>query len=288
MLQQLDQTWTLVIGIGVVEVEFGGTKHIHDRVKDTELSSCQRSNHDATGQESDSAELDKSDLLGDVHQTRHHGSSAAGSLLVDFGKKRIRRVRDNGRGNSGNDTRSQRDGEVRAAAQLSRCLAKSKVGTVSDSALHDELGAGVGDLLRQNGEEAGIETTETFRPPHFTETIGQTRAPGWVRDGSNANSFQGAQENVSNELSSSGSTNVDAGLILPCLLLAQVLDGIDLEELHSTKLEPSLDKVPSGGCSKARRQGHGSFLANDLPKATNETLVVLHTEETNDNNNDCE
>mmetsp|Transcript_25561 Transcript_25561/g.43325 ORF Transcript_25561/g.43325 Transcript_25561/m.43325 type:complete len:140 (+) Transcript_25561:16-435(+) len=97
----------LMLLVGVVEVEFRCAQSIHYCVEDTELTSSKSSNHNATGQESNCAEVDKSNLLGNVHQTSHHRSISTSTLLVNLGEKSISRVRDNGSGNSSNNTGSQ-------------------------------------------------------------------------------------------------------------------------------------------------------------------------------------
>ena len=50
----------------VVEVEFLGTGDIHDNIEQQELAGSQRTNHDTPGSETDSTELEKSDLRGDI------------------------------------------------------------------------------------------------------------------------------------------------------------------------------------------------------------------------------
>ena len=264
-----------MLGVRVVEMELGSSQGTHDSVKDTELSSCQGSNHEATGNETNRAELDKANLLGNVDKTGNHGSGTAGSLLVDLGKKGVSGVRDNGRCNSGNNTRSQRDGKVHSWGDFGRCLAHGNVGVVSDSSLDHKLGASVRDLLGQNGEESSVESTKSFGSPHFAKAVSQSSTPGGVRDGANTNSFQWAEEAVSDKLSSGSGPNVNARLVFPGLLFAKVLDGIDLEVFDSSKLEPSLDKVPSSSGSETGGQGHGSLLGNDLSETSDQTLVVL-------------
>ena len=79
--------------VGVVEVEFRCAQSIHYCVEDTELTSSKSSNHNATGQESNCAEVDKSNLLGNVHQTSHHWSISTSTLLVNLGEKSISRAK---------------------------------------------------------------------------------------------------------------------------------------------------------------------------------------------------
>lgn len=56
----------LVLLGGVVEVEFGGSKSTHDRVENTELSSRQGTNHDATRGQTNGAQLPETNLTGNV------------------------------------------------------------------------------------------------------------------------------------------------------------------------------------------------------------------------------
>jgi len=101
-----------------VEVELGSAEGTHNRVKDTELAGREGSDHDATGGEALSAELDNTSLLGDVDEARDDATAAAGASLVDLGEKRVGGVRDDGSHDTGDDTRGERDGDVGATAAL--------------------------------------------------------------------------------------------------------------------------------------------------------------------------
>lgn len=66
---------------------------------------------------------------------------------------------------------------------------------------------------------------------------------GGVRDGLDTDGLEGAQEQVSNELSHSRGGEVDGGSVLPGLPLSELLGEVHLEELDSSELEPSLHEV---------------------------------------------
>mmetsp|Transcript_42049 Transcript_42049/g.64753 ORF Transcript_42049/g.64753 Transcript_42049/m.64753 type:complete len:332 (-) Transcript_42049:37-1032(-) len=264
-----------LIRSGVVEVVLGCAQCSHNSVENTELSSRKGTDHYATGCETDRAQLKESDFRGNIRQTGHHGTVSTGSLLVDLGKKSISRVGDDGRSNSSNDTRKKRNSKIYGAANLSRCLSHRGVNRIGSTSLDDEFGASVWDLLRKDGKETSVETSNSFGLGHFRETIGKTVAKFRVRDRTNADGFQGTKENVSNELGTSSRSNVDGGLAIPGLFFSHVFDGVDLEKFNSSEFEPSLNEISGSGGSKSGGQCHSTLFGNNLTESTNQPLVVL-------------
>jgi hypothetical protein len=224
-------------------MELGCSKSAHDSVKDAELSSSQRTNHDATGNETDGAELNESHLTGDFEKAGDHWTITASSLLVNLRKKGISRVGDDCRGNTSNDTRKQGNTKAGGLADFTRVFAHANEDGIGNATLDDELGAGVRNLLKENGNKTGVESHKTFRLGHLGKTIAQTSRPCRVRYGTDTDSLQRTQENIGDELCTSGSTEVNAGLVIPSLLFSQVLRSLNFEIFDSTKLEPSLNEV---------------------------------------------
>jgi hypothetical protein len=259
----------------IVEMEFGGAQGVHDSVKDSELSSRQGTNHDATRSESDGAQIDKANFLGNVHEPGNQGSGSTSSLLVDLGKESISGVGDNGRSHTGNDTGKERDTKGHAGSGIFRSHLHGRINSVRDGTLHDKLGARVRNLLGQNGNKSRVESTDSFRCCHLVESIHETVGPCRVRNGTDTDRFQGTEKDIRNKLGTGRRTNVNGGLVFPGLFFTHGLSGVDLEELDSTELEPSLDKVSNGSGAQTSRQGHGTLFGNDLLESTNQTSVVL-------------
>ena len=93
----------LVIG-GVVEVELLSADHGHDGVEDSELTGGECTDHDTTGTEAGKAEFLEALSLGNVDETRDGSTITTCSLLVDLGEESVGRVRDDGSGDTGDDT----------------------------------------------------------------------------------------------------------------------------------------------------------------------------------------
>jgi len=264
-----------MIGVGVVEVELARAKGVHDGVEDTELSGGEGTDHDATGEKTDSAKVDEASLAGNSHEAGHHGSLSSGSLLVDLGEEGVGGVGNDGGGNTGNDTGGERDTNIGSRGELSGGLAHGSVDGIGGGALDGELGHGVGDLLAEDGDEAGVEAANALGLEHLDEAIGEAVAELGIGHGADADGLEGAEEEIGDELGTGGGSEVDGGLVVPGGLLAHLLDGLDLEELDTAELEPALDEVTSGGGAEASGQGHGALFGNDLAESADKTGVVL-------------
>ena len=182
---------------------------------------------------------------------------------------------DDGGGNSGNNTRSQRDTKVATLAKLVGRRSHGVVDGVSSGSLNSEFGHGVGDLLEKDGAKTSVKSTNSILGKHFTEAVSQSAAEVRVRDGANSDSLKRAEEDVSDGLSSGSGSKVNRGLHLPSLLLSETPGGIDLEKLDSAKLEETLDEVSPAGGAKASEESSGSLLTDDLLESTDQALVVL-------------
>ena len=264
----------LVLLVGVVEVELRSAQSTHYSIEDSELSSSKGSNHDTTGQKSNCAKVHKSNLLGNVHQTDHHGTISSSTLLVNLGKKGISRVRNNGSGNSGNDTRHQGHSNIGSTGKLSGCLAHGSIDGISGRSLHGELSHGVRDLFGKDGEETRIKSTNSLGLQNLSKSIGKTVAELGVRHGTDTHGLQGTEENISNGLSNGGRCQVNWNLVVPCLFLSQGLNCLNFEEFYSTEFEPALDEVSKSSGTETGGKSHGSLLGNNLTHTTDEAGVV--------------
>ena len=258
-----------------MEVEFAGAKGTHDGVEDTELSGGEGTDHDATGEKPDSAKVDEASLAGNSHETGHHGALSTGSLLVDLGEEGVGGVGDDGGGNTGNDTGGEGDTDVGSRGKLSRGLAHGTVDGIGGFALDGELGHGVGNLLAEDGDKAGVEAANTLSLEHLDGAVGEAVAELGVGNGTDTDGLKGAEEDIGDGLGAGGGSEVDGGLVVPGGLFAHLLDGLNLEVLNTAELEPALDEVTSGGGTEAGGKGHGALLGNDLTESTDETGVVL-------------
>jgi hypothetical protein len=259
-------------------MELGCTQGVHDSVEDTELTGSEGTNHDATWDKTNGAELVETNLLGNIGETGQHWTITSGTGLVDLGEEGIGRMRDNRSGNSSNDTGTEGDSKVGSRGEFVWGLAHCSVHGVGNVTLDSELSHGVWNLLGKNWEETRVETHDTFVLGHFCETVGEAVAELWVRDGADANGLKRAKENIGNSFGASSGDEVDGGLVLPGLLFSETGDNVDLDKLHSSELEPTLDEVSDGGSTKTGSKSHGSLFGNDLTESSDKTPVVLSFE----------
>ena len=264
-----------MVGVGVVEVELAGAKGVHDGVEDTELSGGEGTDHDATGEKTDSAKVDEASLAGNSHEAGHHGSLSSGSLLVDLGEEGVGGVGDDGGGNTGNDTGGEGDTDVGSRGEISGGLAHGSVDGIGGGTLDGELGHGVRDLLGEDGGKAGVEAADALGLEHLDEAIGEAVAELGVGNRTDTDGLEGAEEEIGDELGTGSGSEVDGGLVLPRPLLSHVLDSVNFEKLDSAELEPALDEVSGSGGAEAGGQGPGTLLSDDGAEATDQACVIL-------------
>eukprot|EP00760_Papus_ankaliazontas_P004395 PhM_4_TR11858/c0_g1_i1/m.65910 len=260
-----------------MEVEFLGAGHSHRDVEDGELACRERADHDAAGAETREAQLLEANVAGEVEQTGGDAARAAGrGALVDERQERVGGVRDDRGGNTGDRAGREGDGHLRAVRGLREVDAGALADGLSGGALDGELGHGVGDLLEQNGAEAGVEALEdAVGGDDLGEGRDEARGKLGVRHETDARGLEGAQEDVGDELGAGGGRQVDTRAVVPCLLLSEGLDHVDLEELHAAELEPALDEVADGRGAEARGETSHALVGDDLLEATQHTAVVL-------------
>lgn len=143
-----------------MEVELLGTDGSHDDIENTELSSGKSSDHDPSGDKSDSAESVHTFLSGDVLESCEHTSGATSSSLVDLGEEGISGVRDGGSDDTSNNTRLERYNDVLSFGELIGGLSLSLVDHLRSLTLNSELSHGVRNLFAENGDESRVEATD--------------------------------------------------------------------------------------------------------------------------------
>lgn len=154
---------------GVDEVELLGSNHAHDDIENTELSSGKSTDHDPSGDESDSAESVESFFGSDVSESRDHGSFTTSSLLVDLGEEGISGVRDGGGDDTSNNTRLERDDDVLSLGAGFGAASLHAVDHFGGFTLDGKLGHGVRNLLAEEGDKSRVESVDDshFRNESF-------------------------------------------------------------------------------------------------------------------------
>jgi len=103
---------------GIMKVELLSPCQIHNKVKDTELTSGQGTNHHAPGAETSEAQLLESHLPGKIHQPGWDASGAScGLWLVDQGEQCISGVRNDSGSNTSDSTRRKSNSHLSAVGR---------------------------------------------------------------------------------------------------------------------------------------------------------------------------
>ena len=96
-----------------------------------------------------------------------------------------------------------------------------------------------------------------------------------VADKADAAGLVRAEEDVRDELGHRGRGKVDAVAVVPGRLLADLVGDVDLEELHTSELEPALDEVALARRHEAGEERAGALARDNLADAADEPLVVF-------------
>lgn len=260
----------------VVEVELLGTNGAHDDIEDTELSGGKGTDHDPSGDESNSAESVHTFLSSDVLDAAEHTTVTTGSSFVDLGEEGIGGVRDGGGDDTSNNTGLEGDDNVLSSSELVGSLTLGLVDHLSGFTLNGELSHGVGNLLEEDGDESRVESVDETVLGHdslgtSTHTVGEVG----LRDKSDSAGFVGAKEDISDALSHGGRGKVDLVSVFPGGFISVLGAEHGLEVLDSTELEPSLDEVSLHGGSETSEESTGTLVGNDVSTAGKETGVGL-------------
>jgi len=200
----------------VVEMELAGTKGTHHGVEDTELAGSQGSDHDTTGAQTIRAQTLEPSFLGDINQTASNTSLTTSTGLVDLREQSIRRVGNDGSNDTGDNSGSERDAEVGAAAASLGGLAHAVVDGLSCGTLNSELSHGVWNLLHQDRSEPGIESgNNTHLTGHFRHATNGSRCVGGVGHETDTSSLERAEEDVGDELGAGSGCEVDFVAVFP-------------------------------------------------------------------------
>ncbi|TKW49736.1 hypothetical protein CTA1_5092 [Colletotrichum tanaceti] len=242
----------------------GGTEGLLEVAVDGELTGSEGTDHEETGTDTGVGAAD-AELLGDLDEAGGGAFSGETLGLVDLGEHGVGGLRDDGGGETGNETRAEVDG----------CL-----GTVGEGVLGVLAEDGLRDLLEDdelghgNGSETGVESADTLVLEHLAEAGDETGGVGGLRDETDAGGLEGAQGNVGEELGGRGGGEVDGSAVVHGVLVANQVDGLLLEELVSSELQGALEEVAGGGRAEAGEQSAGTLRLDDLAETTDQTAVV--------------
>lgn len=130
-------------------------------------------------------------------------------------------------------------------------------------------------LLEENGTETRVESADALSLGDLGETGDQTVGEGRVGDKTDTSSLKRAEGDIGEELGAGGRSEVDSGTVVGSGLIAELVDGLLLEELVTTELEGTLEEVTGEGRADTSPDGTEALLADDLPEATDQAAVVL-------------
>lgn len=153
---------------------------IHDKLRAHESSS-----HNHTRTEAGEEALGAG-LFGENDEAVNHRSfrtvslvdlrqQSVGGLMSAHGSRLPTHLGENGSRETGDDTGSEGDGELRRLREvLTGLLAHGVVNRLGGALIDSELSDSVRDLLAENGDEAGVEAAETLSAEDLGETRPQT------------------------------------------------------------------------------------------------------------------
>lgn len=138
-----------------------GTEGLLDVTVDGELEGGEGTNHEETGGETSERSRD-TELLGDLDETGGGALTGETLGLVDLGKHGVGRLRDDGGGETSNQTGTKVNGSLEAVGHV--LLGPLAVDSLGDLLVDDELGHGVRDpIWRNNWSETASSHILTTR-----------------------------------------------------------------------------------------------------------------------------
>jgi hypothetical protein len=129
-------------------------------------------------------------------------------------------------------------------------------------------------LLEQDGTEASVESTDTLVLEHLGETTDETVGVGRLRDETDTGSLEGAEGDISEELGGTSRSEVDSSAVVGGSLVADLVNGLLLEELVTTELEGTLEEVTSEGRTSTSEKSASALVLDDLAETADHTTVV--------------
>ena len=235
------------------------------------MTSSQGSDHEETGSETRIAAAE-TELLGDLDQAAGGALSGQTLGLVDLGKHGVGGLRDDGGGETGEETGTQVVEGLHAGGSL--VLVDNAVDGLVDLLEDTELGHGVGNLLEQDGPKARVEGTNTLVLENLAKTADKAIGEGGLRNETDTGGLERAKGDVSEELSHGSGSEVDSSAVVGGRLVAEQVDGLLLEQLVSSKLEGALEEVAGSRGTETGPDSASTLVGNDLPEATDQARVV--------------
>ena len=129
-------------------------------------------------------------------------------------------------------------------------------------------------LLEQDGSESRVEGSETLLLEDTAETAQETGSEGRLGHKTDTGGLERAEGNVGHELGAGRGSEVDSGTVVSSGLVAELVDGLLLEELVTSELEGTLEEVTGSGRTEASQESASTLLLNDLLETTDHTTVV--------------
>jgi hypothetical protein len=199
-------------------------------------------------------------------------------LFTHLRDKRVSGVRDDGADNTSNVTGGEGDTELSGFAVAILGLSEDVLVEELNGLLEEEeLGHGVGDLTRPEGDE-GTEGVAGLNRlcAHLLESSAEGNGESTGGRGLDLDlcHFKRAKSDVGEDLSRGGTSKPDEGLVLlGGLLASQVRVGI-LEDLIETVLEHALEGVTDESWAKTFPETLGALLSREELEGLTKALVL--------------
>lgn len=198
------------------------------------------------------------------------GANTGGSLvLVELGDDGVGRMRDDGAEDTSNVTRSGGDSKLFDLGALSARLGHDVLVDSLNSALESpELHHGVRNLATPERSETLVESTEAFLSNDlghsFAKSSGEGAGLGVSGLDADLNGLPGAQSQIGDDLSGSGSREPQEILVVLSVLGSSSLHKGVLEDLIETELEETLERVSDQGGAPAEEHSANTILSSNL------------------------
>ena len=138
-----------------------GVTHLLDAAVQTELASSKSTNHEQTSANT-GVRAAETKLLGDLDEAAGGALTGKTLGLVDLGEHGVGRLRDNGGGETSNETGAEVDGGLGAAGSLA--FVDVSVRGLVDLLEDDELGHGVRDPVKMISTTGSGRQTQKLEP----------------------------------------------------------------------------------------------------------------------------
>jgi hypothetical protein len=130
-------------------------------------------------------------------------------------------------------------------------------------------------LLQQDGAKSGVKSTNTLILQNLAKSTDETAGELGLGNETDTRGFKRAEGNIGEELGGSGRSQVDCSAVVGSGLDAELVDALGLEEFVSSKLEGTLEEVPSECRANTSPDGTEAFSSDDLLEPADKTFVVL-------------